>query len=69
VPTRVIHGEVDPLIQVDGGEATAKAIPGAKLVTIAGMGHDFPPQLWQRFVDEIVTNAERAATAAPAASD
>ena len=43
VPTLVIHGEVDPLIQVDGGEATAKAIPGAKLVTIAGMGHDFPP--------------------------
>jgi pimeloyl-ACP methyl ester carboxylesterase len=69
VPTLVIHGEVDPLIQVDGGEATAKAIPGAKLVTIAGMGHDFPPQLWQRFVDEIVANAERAATAAPAASD
>ena len=69
VPTLVIHGEVDPLIQVDGGEATARAIPGAKLVTIAGMGHDFPPQLWQRFVDEIVANAERAATAAPTASD
>jgi pimeloyl-ACP methyl ester carboxylesterase len=60
VPTLVIHGEVDPLIGVDGGEATAKAIPGAKLVKIAGMGHDFPPQLWQRFVDEIVANAERA---------
>lgn len=60
VPTLVIHGEADPLIQADGGEATAKAIPGAKLVKIAGMGHDFPPQLWPRFVDEIVANAERA---------
>ncbi len=69
VPTLVIHGEADPLIQVDGGEATAKAIPGAKLVKIAGMGHDWPPQLWQRFVDEIVANAERAAAAAPTASD
>jgi pimeloyl-ACP methyl ester carboxylesterase len=58
-PTLVIHGEADPLIQPDGGEATAKAIPGAKLVKIPGMGHDFPPQLWQRFVDEIVANAER----------
>jgi pimeloyl-ACP methyl ester carboxylesterase len=66
VPTLVIHGEVDPLIGVDGGEACAKAIPGAKLVKIAGMGHDFPPQLWPRFVDEIVANAERAQ--APAAS-
>jgi pimeloyl-ACP methyl ester carboxylesterase len=62
VPTTVIHGEADPLIQVDGGEATAAAIPGAKLVKIAGMGHDLPPQLWQRFVDEIVENAERAPT-------
>jgi pimeloyl-ACP methyl ester carboxylesterase len=66
VPTLVIHGEADPLIAVDGGEATAKAIPGSKLVKITGMGHDFPPQLWQRFVDEIVANAERAK--APAAS-
>jgi pimeloyl-ACP methyl ester carboxylesterase len=65
-PTLVMHGEADPLIQADGGEATAKAIPGAKLVKIAGMGHDFPPQLWQQFVDEIVANAERAQ--APAAS-
>lgn len=59
-PTLVIHGEADPLILPDGGDATAKAISGAKLVKIAGMGHDFPPQLWQRFVDEIVANAERA---------
>jgi pimeloyl-ACP methyl ester carboxylesterase len=66
-PTLVIHGEADPLIQSDGGEATAKAIPGAKLVKIAGMGHDFPPQLWQRFVDEIVENAERATAPAPRA--
>jgi pimeloyl-ACP methyl ester carboxylesterase len=60
VPATVIHGEADPLITVSGGEATAAAIPGAKLVKIAGMGHDLPPQLWQQFVDEIVANAERA---------
>jgi pimeloyl-ACP methyl ester carboxylesterase len=60
VPTVVIHGDADPLIAPDGGEATAKAIPGAKLVKIPGMGHDLPPALWQRFVDEIVANAARA---------
>lgn len=66
VPTLVIHGEDDPLIVLSGGEATAAAIPGSKLVKIPGMGHDLPPALWPRFVDEIVENAERAS--APAAA-
>src|SRR6185503_1075750 len=66
VPTLVIHGEDDPLITLSGGEATAAAIPGSKLVKIPGMGHDLPPALWPRFVDEIVENAERAS--APAAA-
>ncbi len=62
VPTLVIHGTDDPLIDVSGGEATAKAIPGAELVLIEGMGHDLPRALWPRFVDLIVANAERART-------
>jgi pimeloyl-ACP methyl ester carboxylesterase len=66
VPTLVIHGEDDPLIQVSGGEATAKAIPGAKLMKISGMGHDLPPELWPQFVDAIVENAERARAGAEA---
>ena len=66
VPTLVIHGDADPLIAPDGGEATAEAIPGAKLVKIPGMGHDLPPALWPRFVDEIVANAERATAGAAA---
>jgi len=65
-PTLVIHGEDDPLIVKSGGEATAGAIPGAKLVTIPGMGHDLPPQLWPQFIDEIVENTERAAVGGPA---
>jgi pimeloyl-ACP methyl ester carboxylesterase len=69
VPTLVIHGEADPLIAPDGGEATANAIPGAKLVKIPGMGHDLPPALWPRFVDEIVANAERARAGAATASE
>jgi pimeloyl-ACP methyl ester carboxylesterase len=66
VPTVVIHGADDPLIQVSGGEATAKAIPGAKLVKIEGMGHDLPPALWPRLVDEIVASTERATARAQA---
>jgi pimeloyl-ACP methyl ester carboxylesterase len=69
VPTLVIHGEADPLITVSGGEATARAIPGAKLMKLPGMGHDLPRQLWPQFVDAIAANAARAQAAAPAASD
>jgi pimeloyl-ACP methyl ester carboxylesterase len=60
LPTLVIHGTDDPLIDVSGGEATAAAIPGAELVLIDGMGHDLPRELWPRFVDLIVANAARA---------
>ncbi|MEV4800897.1 alpha/beta hydrolase [Nonomuraea sp. NPDC049421] len=52
-PTLVIHGEADPLIPVAGGRATAEAVPGARLVTYPGMGHDLPKALWPDIVAEI----------------
>ncbi len=60
LPTVVIHGTDDALIDVSGGKATAAAIPGAKLVLIEGMGHDLPRVLWPRLIDLIVANAGRA---------
>jgi pimeloyl-ACP methyl ester carboxylesterase len=60
VPSLVIHGRDDPLIQVSGGQATAAAIPGAELLEIAGMGHDLPREVWPRIIDAVVANAERA---------
>ncbi len=59
-PAVVIHGAADPLIDVSGGEATAAAIPGARLVVVPGMGHDLPPEVWPTVVDAIVDNARRA---------
>jgi pimeloyl-ACP methyl ester carboxylesterase len=59
-PTVVIHGTDDRMIAPSGGRATAKAIPGAKLVTIEGMGHDLPRGVWERIADAIVENSERA---------
>jgi pimeloyl-ACP methyl ester carboxylesterase len=61
VPTTVIHGDADPLVNVSGGRATAEAIPGAKLVILSGMGHDLPRELWPQIVDAIVQNAAVAA--------
>jgi pimeloyl-ACP methyl ester carboxylesterase len=63
VPTLVIHGRDDPLITVSGGEATARAIPGAELLVIDGMGHDVPPGVWERIIDAVEGNIARAATA------
>lgn len=59
VPTLVIHGEDDPLVPLPGGKATAEAVPGAKLVTFPGMGHDLPRDLWDPIVEEIVATVAR----------
>ena len=59
-PTVVIHGRDDPLVPFSGGRATARAIPGARLVAIPGMGHDMPPPLWPRIIDAVAENAARA---------
>jgi pimeloyl-ACP methyl ester carboxylesterase len=61
-PTLVIHGTADKLVSVSGGRATARAIPGARLMVIEGMGHDLPRGAWPRFVEGIAANANAAAT-------
>ena len=57
VPTLVLHGEDDPLVKLAAGEDTAASIPGARLVTIPGWGHDIPMPLIDRIAGEIVTHA------------
>ena len=50
VPTLVMHGSRDALIDPSGGRRTAEVIPGARYVEIEGMGHDYPPAVWDRWV-------------------
>jgi pimeloyl-ACP methyl ester carboxylesterase len=57
VRTTVIHGLDDPLVPFRGGRATARAIPGARLIAIPGMGHDLPRQLWPQIVEAIAETA------------
>ncbi len=61
VPTLVVHGSADILVQPSGGEATAAAVPDARLMMVEGMGHDFPAPLWSKIVEAIVDNAGRPA--------
>jgi pimeloyl-ACP methyl ester carboxylesterase len=60
IPTLVVHGTDDPLVSPSGGRATAKAIPGARLMNIEGMGHDLPRAVWPRLIDSIAEQAHRA---------
>ncbi len=60
VPTLVIHGRCDPLIQLDGGLRTAEVVPGADLLVLGDMGHDLAPPLWDRVVDALSGLVARA---------
>ncbi len=58
VPTLVIHGTADPLVDVSGGIATANAIAGAKLLLIDGMSHDLPLLHWPRVSQAVVKHLD-----------
>jgi pimeloyl-ACP methyl ester carboxylesterase len=60
LPALVIHGLADRMVHVSGGRATARAIPGAELLLVPGMGHDLPIALHETFVQAIRRNADRA---------
>jgi pimeloyl-ACP methyl ester carboxylesterase len=52
-PTLVLHGADDPVIPAAGAKDTAESIPGAELVIVPGMGHDFPQALVPVFLKHI----------------
>jgi len=55
VPTVVLHGRADKLQRPFGGRVVARAVRGARLVLIDGMGHDLPEQLWDRVIGALTT--------------
>jgi pimeloyl-ACP methyl ester carboxylesterase len=59
MPVTVVHGLADKMVHISGGRATAKAIPGARLVLVPGMGHDLPVGLFDTFVEAISDSAGR----------
>jgi len=60
-PTLVVHGTEDRLVRPSGGRATKRAVPGARLMEIEGMGHDLPRAAWPQILDAIAENAVRGA--------
>jgi pimeloyl-ACP methyl ester carboxylesterase len=64
LPALVIHGSRDTLIDPSGGRRTAEVIPGARYVEIDGMGHDYPPPVWNQWV-AVWSEFAHAAVAGP----
>ena len=54
MPALVVHGADDPMFAVGHGEALAAAIPGARLMVLDAVGHELPPESWDRVVPAIL---------------
>ncbi|GLY90425.1 alpha/beta fold hydrolase [Actinoallomurus iriomotensis] len=63
VPTLVIHGLDDTLIDPSGGRRTADLVPGAELLLIPDMGHDRPRELWPEIIDALEAHTRGSADA------
>lgn len=59
-PVLVLHGDQDPILRVSAARATARAIHGARLVILPGVGHDLPAPLWPDIARLVRENADRA---------
>jgi pimeloyl-ACP methyl ester carboxylesterase len=68
VPTLVLHGSDDPLLRPAAARRTAKAISGARLVIMPGVGHYLPAEVYPQVAGEVRALADRAATAPSQAS-
>ena len=59
-PTLVVHGDRDRIVRPDGGPATAAAIPGARFVTVPGMGHQVHPRVVPRLSELVLEHLHRS---------
>lgn len=66
IPTLVVHGDADPLVDVSGGRRTAEVIPGAELLVIEGMGHDIPRVFQPQVIEAVLALVSRAESSAVA---
>ena len=56
VPTLVVHGGSDALVNVSGGKATETAIEGSELLIIDDMSHDLTRGVWPQVVDRMTSS-------------
>jgi pimeloyl-ACP methyl ester carboxylesterase len=59
VPTTILHGDGDRLIDPDGSKVMHELIADSKLTVYPGMGHELPPPLWPQIITQIQENTAR----------
>lgn len=62
-PILFVHGELDPLIPIEGVRRAASEIPGARLMVLPGVGHDLPAAVAMVVIDAVTRFWESAAVA------
>jgi pimeloyl-ACP methyl ester carboxylesterase len=60
LPSLVVHGEIDPLVTISGGERTAESLPGSEFLRLDGMGHDLPSYYWATVIHHVTAMAARS---------
>jgi len=55
VPTLVVHGQNDSLINISAGRRTAELVNGAVFLEIEGMSHDFVSQMWPPLISAVTS--------------
>ena len=61
LPALVVHGDIDPLVTISGGERTAECLAGCEFLRLEGMGHDIPRHYWSTIIEHVTAMAARAA--------
>lgn len=59
LPVLVVHGDRDPVFPLPHAEALRRTIPGARLLVLAGVGHELPERSWDEFVRAVVAHTSR----------
>jgi pimeloyl-ACP methyl ester carboxylesterase len=59
-PALILHGTQDTVFGPEHAQALAGEIPGARLIWLEGVGHEFPPAaVWPTVIDEILGQGAR----------
>ncbi|NJM17329.1 MAG: alpha/beta hydrolase [Richelia sp. RM2_1_2] len=58
IPTLVIHGTADPMINYQNGVTLAKEIPGATLLTLEGTAHQLHRNDWDTITNAIIKHTK-----------
>ncbi|MDY6899735.1 MAG: alpha/beta hydrolase, partial [Cyanobacteriota bacterium] len=58
IPTLVIHGTADPMVNYQNGVTLASEIPGATLLTLEGTAHELHRNDWDTIIDAVIKHTD-----------